>query len=300
MEKKIDITSTALEKGIDLAKEFVDKLIGPAIEETGLLLKDRVILWRLKNQVQILNKAKEYCIKYKISTKTISLKLLCPFLDYAALEEEEILQDKWAILLSNMVDSNQNIENHVFPYLLSQISVNEFMVLENVLESRNKRNETLNYELENFKKNKPNLEKEIKYKIEEIKKRIEKPLEQKNPLERWELQKEKMRLDDDLRNLNYKEKQIIHSIACPEYINQSKLQEYEISNLIRLGVIKSIPRPFGYVTSHRIRNEPDSDYLKLEDLEVKIETEEEDLILTELGEMFIKACNSKNKLSQTR
>ena len=85
MTKKLDITSTAFKKGIDLAKDFLDKLTGPAIEETGLLLKDKVTLWKFKNHVKILIKAKEFCEKHEITTKAISLKLLCPLLDYAAL-----------------------------------------------------------------------------------------------------------------------------------------------------------------------------------------------------------------------
>lgn len=69
--KKIDITSTAVEKGIDTAKSFLDKLIMPAIEETGLLLKDQVTMWKFKNQVRMLNKAKAHCEKHNISPKTI-------------------------------------------------------------------------------------------------------------------------------------------------------------------------------------------------------------------------------------
>ncbi len=100
MEKKINITSTALEKGIDIAKDFLDKLVMPAIEETGLLLRDQVTLWKFKNQVTMLNKARLFCEKNNISTKQISLKLLCPLLAYSGIEEDEVLQDKWAILLS--------------------------------------------------------------------------------------------------------------------------------------------------------------------------------------------------------
>jgi hypothetical protein len=60
---KIDITSTAVEKALDIAKGFLDKLIVPAIEETGLLLKDQVTMWKFKNQVKMLNKAKACCEK---------------------------------------------------------------------------------------------------------------------------------------------------------------------------------------------------------------------------------------------
>ena len=39
---KLDITSSAIEKGIDIAKSFLEKLIGPTVEETGLLIKDQI------------------------------------------------------------------------------------------------------------------------------------------------------------------------------------------------------------------------------------------------------------------
>jgi len=61
MTNKIDISSTALEKSIDLAREFLEKLVSPAVEEVGLLLRDSVALWKFKNQVRVLNKAKTYC-----------------------------------------------------------------------------------------------------------------------------------------------------------------------------------------------------------------------------------------------
>src|SRR5690606_6585090 len=112
---------------------------------------------KFKNQVKMLNKAKEYCQKNNINPKTISLKVLCPLLDYSALEESEELQDRWAILLANMVDSEQNIENHVFPYILSQISSNEFQILENVFDDKVLRQKKLTEELQQFKNDLPNI-----------------------------------------------------------------------------------------------------------------------------------------------
>ena len=76
MGKRFDITSTAVEKGIDLVKDFLDKLISPAVEETGLLIKDKAASWRFKNQLSALAKAKAQCEKHNISTKVISFKVL--------------------------------------------------------------------------------------------------------------------------------------------------------------------------------------------------------------------------------
>jgi len=289
-DKKIDITSTAIEKGLDIAKNFLDKLIIPTVEETGLLFKDKVTMWRFQNQVKMLNKAKEYCEKNRIDPKKITLKVICPLLDYAAIEEDEVLQDKWALLLSNMVDSDQNIENHVFPYILSQISTNEFLVLETTLILKEERIKKLNFELNEFRQTKPEKEKQLHKAIEDKDKEIKEIKEKKG--HHWNIQQEKWKIEGELRGLSLKENEISKSIRNPEYIS-GDLKEYEISNLIRLGLIKIIQKTYGYVKSHRIRNDQNSEYLSLDDAEVEIKMEYEEHILTELGELFIKACTEK-------
>lgn len=294
MEKKINITSSAIEKGLDLAKDFLDKLIIPTVEETGLLLKDRVTLWRFNNQVKMLIKAKETCEKYNIKLKTVSLKLLCPLLDYAGLEENEILQDKWANLLTNLVDSEQNIENHVFPYLLSQVSLDEFMFLETVYRMKVEEKSKLEMELEYFLKNRSNIEKDLKEQIAKIESELQYDREKKrfNNLY-WEAQRKKWEKESELRVLDFREHSIQKNIKEPAHIPIGELKKYEVSNLIRLGVAKSIPRQNAYVREHKIKNEPDSEYLSLQDMDIIIDSEEDDLILTELGELFISACNEK-------
>lgn len=291
MTNKIDITSTAIEKGIDLAKDFLDKLIIPTVKETGLLLKDKVTMWRFNNQIKILIKAKENCEKHGIKPKTVSLKILCPLLDYSGLEENEILQDKWSNLLTNMVDSTQNIENHVFPYLLSQVSVDEFMMVEAVYKMRVERVIKLESELQKFLIKKPAIEKELKDQISQLNKEM-KDEKEKRPYN-FDTQRKKWGKEKELRELEGRERTIRHSIKQPEFIPTGEVKEYEVSNLIRLGIIKSIPRPFAYAEEHRIQNNPGSEYLYLQDLEITMDAEDDDFILTELGELFIAACNEK-------
>lgn len=289
-EKKIDITSSAVEKGLDIAKDFLDKLIIPTIEETGLLLRDKVTMWRFNNQIKMLNKAKTYCEKNGIDPKKVSLKVLCPLLDYAGLEEDEVLQDKWALLLSNMVDSGQNIENHVFPYILSQISTNEFVSLETTVILNDERVKKLNLELEQLRKERPEKELELKTKIEKISDwlRSQRPWRQ----EQWTKHQEQMKFEGELRELIQKEFKLRSSISEDQFLS-GPLEPYEIANLIRLGLIKVIQKTYGYVKPHRIRNNQDSEYLDLEDVEVEIQTEYEEYISTELGVLFIRACTEK-------
>lgn len=299
MEKKINITSTALEKGIDLAKDFLDKLVMPAVEETGLLLKDKVTLWKFKNQVQMLNKAKAYCEKNNISTKQVSLKLLCPLLDYSGIEEDEILQDKWAILLSNMVDSEQNIENHVFPYILSQLSTNEFLVFEKVYDDKLARIEKYTKELEEFRKSRPELELKLTKEIEGIQSKInvlektkERPFN-----EIWELQKGKRKIESKLSYLKYQESAIQRNINHSETVPYGSLKDFEISNLIRLGVVKEEKDFYANSQTLEIPYESEPAYERSHltvDLSIDVESNT-DNILTELGELFINACKEKNK-----
>lgn len=297
MEKRIDITSTALEKGIDLAKDFLNKLIMPSVEETGLLFKDKVTLWRFKNQVSMLNKAKSYCEKNHITIKQISLKLLCPLLEYSSIEEDEVLQEKWSILLSNIVDSDQNIENHVFPYILSQLSTKEFLVLENIYENKLARIETYSNELEDFRKNRPEMELKIKKQIEDCKSQlfeIENSPEQ-NLDEISKIQRNKRMFEIRLNSLKYTESSIQRKIYQQETIPNNSLKDFEVSNLIRLGVVKEEKDFYANSQTLRIPFDPeyDSNHLTV-DLDIDVESNT-DNVLTELGEIFITACKERKK-----
>lgn len=297
-DKKIDITSTVLEKGIDTAKSFLDKLIMPAIEETGLLLKDQISMWKFKNQIRMLNKAKLHCEKNNINPKTISLKLLCPLLDYSGLEEDEVLHDKWAILLSNMVDSEQNIENHVFPYILSQLSSNEFLILEKVYDEKQLRVVKLTAELKEFRESKLPIEKEIETKISEAEKQIahiKETIQKTFNNEIWELQKGKRESETQLLQLRQKESGLIYQIRKAEIIPYDSLKEFELSNIIRLGLAKEEKEFFANSQTLEIPNEREYDrsYTNI-DLDIEVDSNT-DNILTELGELFINACKDKRK-----
>lgn len=297
MEKKINITSTAVEKGLDMARSFLSKLISPAVEEAGLLIKDRITYWRFRNQVKVLNKAQVYCVKNNISTKAISLKLMVPLLENASLEEDEFMQDKWAVLLGNLVDSSQNIENHVFPYLLSQISISEFTVLEETLKSRNTRIEALNNEIKTFEEehwkfvetynsDRTNLMREIELR------RNNNILNPKNyiPIQDLESSLKHIRFKKELMD-NHKV-ELTQKLKEPEQIGTRKLKDYEYSNLIRLGIIQVITKSYVKSETLEIPNEPDSEYLMV-DLDIKIHTDHENHVLTQLGELFIQACSDK-------
>src|ERR1700749_3941930 len=115
--KEFNIKSSTIEKGLDLAKEFLGKLISPTIEEVGLLIADNIKYLRFKNQISILLKAQKYVAEKNVPLQEIPLKILVPLLDNASLEENEALQDKWAKMIVNLANSEKNFQNQIFPYL---------------------------------------------------------------------------------------------------------------------------------------------------------------------------------------
>lgn len=300
MSNKIDITSTALEKGIDIAKSFLEKLVFPAVEETGLLLKDKITFWKFKNQVKMLNKAQAFCQKNNIQPKNIPLKLISPMLDYSALEEDEKLQDKWAILLSNMVDSDQNIENHVFPYILSQISINELDTIESIFNEKSQERINAVKELELLKPKNEELTKENKQKIESLKKEVESIKGKKGrgfSSESWNLEKQIREIESQITKYRHDEFHLFLKSRESAEIPEGYLEEFELSNLIRLGLLKESNEISTDTHNLEIPIGDANEYGYLYyDLDIEMESKTS-ILVTELGELFIKACTEKMKKS---
>ena len=296
-DKKINISSTAVEQGLDIAKSFINKLVSPSIEELGLLMKDQISYWRFNNQVKILNKAKSVCEKNSINVKAISPKILCPYLEKASLEDDDDLQNKWANLLVNMVDSEQNIENHVFPYILSQLSKDEFYLLESVFNEKYERKSILQEELDLLVSDRPRVEKELKLKLDEIERKIkdkDTDKELKFSAELSRLKASRLSVIHQIRLLNYREPELKREISLPQSIPEENIKKFELANIIRLGLAKVIYYANAGPQSIDVPNGmPDSHEYTSVDFDVEIETET-DTVLTELGELFIEACHSKH------
>jgi len=291
MEKKIDISSTVLEKGIDLAKGFIDRLINPSVEELGLLMKDQISYWRFRNQILILNKAKELCDRNKINIKSISPKLLCPYLENASLEDDDELQEKWASLLVNMVDSNKNIQNHVFPYILSQLSKGEFTFLESVVLERRLRISTLKMELAEYLEEKKAIDEGLLRRRELLKTEMEQVSASTGfgyTSERGKLLVEIGKINNELKSIKFKEVLIRRSLTSPEKIPDGKLEEFEISNIIRLGLAATEYEASAETQSIEIPSEPHSTHVSV-NFDIDLDTRKS-VVLTELGELFIDAC----------
>ncbi|MFD1603008.1 hypothetical protein ACFSJW_07100 [Flavobacterium artemisiae] len=131
-DNKIDITSTAIEKGIDLIGGFIEKLAGSTLEEAGLMFGDKMRVRRLKNQIKIFSDVQKMAEENNISIKQINLKALVPLLEYSSLEEDETLQQKWSNLILNFSDASQVYESSIYPFILSQLAKDDIVALQHL------------------------------------------------------------------------------------------------------------------------------------------------------------------------
>lgn len=135
--KEVNIKSSTVEKGLELATDFLKNLVGKPAQEIGELMSDRVKLWRLKNQIRNLERVKQICHKEGIPVQKVNMKVLVPYLEGVSLEEDEDLQELWANLLANYIDKEKNLITHVYPSILAQLSTQEIKLLEHFVTSFN-------------------------------------------------------------------------------------------------------------------------------------------------------------------
>jgi len=300
-ENKINLTSTALEKGIDLVKDFLDKLIAPAIQETGLLISDQISNFRFNNQLKMLSRAREKCIKAGINPKTISFKILCPLLEGASFEEDNEMIDVWASLLSNLVDSEQNIENHIFPYLLSQISKQEWHALKTSYIEYKEGQKELDL-IPSLEEEYKELENKMQNESKERKGGISEDRLREAEIELLKIKSNLKSKIDSIKKFKYEKPELNYKLIS---------EEYQYSNLFRLGLINKKPNYYasleypkeGLLSEiERKRSSHNDDIyeyhnikLNLDNVTINVEEDGEENFLTDLGLVFIKSCLDKDK-----
>lgn len=138
-----EIGKVLLKAGVDEAAKasrgFLLRIAGPAAEEVGLLLQDKVKLYRFRNQVRMLAKAQSIMREANLDPEAVPLRTLLPILEGAALEDDESLADKWAALLANAAAGRAGAGSHPsFPRILAELSPNDARFLDLLAERTTK------------------------------------------------------------------------------------------------------------------------------------------------------------------
>lgn len=119
---------------LDKAEKLISTILGPAAKEIGELFADKIRYKRLKNQVSILIKAADLLEKNNLQAKELKLNTIVPLIEQSSLEENEILQAKWASLIMNICSSPETGLEPKLVKTLSNLSVLEAQVLDYIFE----------------------------------------------------------------------------------------------------------------------------------------------------------------------
>jgi hypothetical protein len=119
------VVKAGLEVVFQPVADLIQKIAGPAAEEFGLTLKDHVLFLRLKRQARLWQRVKEFLYEAGIDPQRVPLKLLGPIIESGSLEEDDLLQDKWAALLANAANGHEDAVHPSFVEVLKQISALE-------------------------------------------------------------------------------------------------------------------------------------------------------------------------------
>ncbi|MBE0392182.1 Abi-alpha family protein [Flavobacterium sp. PL002] len=104
---------------LDKTEKLMSKLFGPSIKEFGEIFADNVRFRRLKNQIKILNKTRVLLDRNGLEARELNLKTIVPLIEKTSVEEDELLQDKWANLIANIATT---AENGLEPRLIGTLS----------------------------------------------------------------------------------------------------------------------------------------------------------------------------------
>lgn len=125
------LKKAGISAALDAASKLITNLLGPASEEAGLLLHDRVRRFRLINQLKVLGKTQKILEQSGINPKTVPLRVLAPLLESASLNDDESLSEKWACLLANASLGKSNLTlTPLFIKILEQITPIDVLILD--------------------------------------------------------------------------------------------------------------------------------------------------------------------------
>jgi hypothetical protein len=117
-------------KALSTAKEYADVIFKGPLGEIGGILSDTVGHWRLKNQVRLLLKTKDWLEQKGVDPKPLLPDIFVPLLQDASNVEDQTLSDMFAALLANHLDSDQSETTHPsYSKVLGQLSAFDAKVM---------------------------------------------------------------------------------------------------------------------------------------------------------------------------
>jgi hypothetical protein len=131
MSELISLTSILTASGSGIGIPFINKLLGPGADEIGLMLGERIKMYRLRKQIELFYEAKKMLTEAGIEPKQVNLKTLLPLMEGASLEDDISISSKWAALLANAATENgDTIVEPSFADVLKQLTSTQCLLLD--------------------------------------------------------------------------------------------------------------------------------------------------------------------------
>lgn len=123
--------SNAVEKTVDGVGTFLGKICMPVAEEIGLLLQDKVKVWRASNANKVVNKAKEILEHQgSLDGKTVHPLLAWRIIEHGSFADTDEVQTFWAGLLASSCTILSDDSNQIFIDILSQLTKIQVKIIE--------------------------------------------------------------------------------------------------------------------------------------------------------------------------
>jgi hypothetical protein len=124
-------TATVITTAIMTARPYLDQFFKGTATQIGAMFSESAGLWRMRNRLKVLKKAKAICDKRGVKPEKVLPDVLIPLMDAAGDTEDPTLSDMFAHLLaSNLDPSKQDKVHPAFSKVISQFSPQDAKLLE--------------------------------------------------------------------------------------------------------------------------------------------------------------------------
>lgn len=135
-----------VEKGFEGASAFLGKICMPAAEELGLYFQDKLRYWRLKNVIEIMNKA-EGMLDFTDNKLQLHPRVAHEVMENGSLCDDTLMQEMWAGLLAASCKSREEDENIIFVDILKRLTSSQVKLLNHLCENATKTIDIINLPL---------------------------------------------------------------------------------------------------------------------------------------------------------
>jgi hypothetical protein len=122
---------------VDKLADVIHKLAGPMADEIGLLMADKIKVYRVTNWVKVVQKTEKILAEAHLSPNAVPTRLFLPILEGASIEDDETLQNLWAGLLGSASEQRDSLSPS-FIETLKQLSPGEARALDGFFDDASK------------------------------------------------------------------------------------------------------------------------------------------------------------------